>query len=290
MSSLYRFISFPAFINLIEKQTERYVLPSTWEDTYEGYLLRLLEKNNTEESLRALMDIISPNNPSAAVGNYLKLSVARWSCYGQCWTTIPESDAFWRIYSYDRMAIRIETNEQQIKELFIASDFLEKYNIFIDDVQYDLDMDGQIKSPSALMDDIHKTQRVTEPFFHKRKAFEHEHEKRVLLLDKGRAAICSQFSAWAVLHNFSKNTDISQLSLEDAIKCMASEIKKLEIPLSEKSTPKSIEIPIPDIGSYIKSVMVHPQAGKWIVDLVETICNRNGLHFTGQSEMYKGLS
>lgn len=188
------------------------------------------------------------------------------------------------------MAIRIEVDEQQLQNLFSTPEFSKNYSIAIDDILYDLDLDGQLKSPQNLIEDIHKTKRVTEPFFHKRKAFEHEHEKRVILLDNRQAIIHSQLPVWAILNNFRKNNDLSQFSPEDAIKHMTDEVNKINHPLSKKDVQESIAIPIPDIGSYIKSVMVHPQAGKWIVDLVETICNRNGLHFAGQSEMYKGLS
>lgn len=290
MSNLYRFISFPSFVNLIEQQTERYVLPSTWEDTYEGYHLRLFETNDIEEVLYTLMNNLSPGNPDAAIDNYLKLSKARWLCYGQCWTTIPESDAFWRIYSYNRMTVRIETDESRINDLFSAPELSEKYNVIIDDIQYDLDPSNQLKCPNELIKDIYKTKRVTEPFFHKRRAFEHEHEKRIILLDKRQAMIYSQLPAWAVLNNFRKNNDLSQLSPDDAIKRMTNEVNKLNRPIYKKDAQKSIEVPIPDISSYIKSVMVHPQAEDWIVNLVEKICQRTGLHFTGQSEMYKGLS
>lgn len=290
MSNLYRFISFPSFVNLIEQQTERYVLPSTWEDTYEGYHLRLFETNDIEEVLYTLMNNLSPGNPDAAIDNYLKLSKARWLCYGQCWTTIPESDAFWRIYSYNRMTVRIETDESRINDLFSAPELSEKYNVIIDDIQYDLDPSNQLKCPNELIKDIYKTKRVTEPFFHKRRAFEHEHEKRIILLDKRQVMIYSQLPAWAVLNNFRKNNDLSQLSPDDAIKRITNEVNKLNSPIYTKDAQKSIEVPIPDIRVYIKSVMVHPQAENWIVDLVEKICQRTGLHFTGQSEMYKGLS
>jgi len=79
---MYRFISFPAFVNLVERKKERYVSPATWEDTHEGFLLRLLKKeDDTETVLKELMDNVSPNNPEAAVSNYYKMWSARWLSY-----------------------------------------------------------------------------------------------------------------------------------------------------------------------------------------------------------------
>lgn len=290
MNSLYRFISFPSFINLVEHKTERYVSPSTWEDTCEGYFLHLLEKDNVEESMIGLMNNISPNNAEAAMENYLKLCSARWLCYGQCWTTLPESDAFWRIYSYDNMAIRIETAEQQIKALFAVDGLSEKYSLEIDDVQYDLDKNGTLKTRIELMTEIHETKRVTEPYYHKRIAFEHEHEKRVILLDNEGFKWRASFPARAALNNFRLKNNGKTLSTEDAIKSLAEEMLKLKYPFSKDNTDNAIDIPIPKLNSYIKSVMVHPQAKPWIVELVKTICSRTGLNFAGQSTMYNGIS
>ena len=100
MGSLYRFISFPAFVNLVERRQERYVQPTLWEDTYEGYLIQLLSKRDVDECLTMLANSFCQGNYEMAVVNYIKLHDARWHCYGQCWTKLKESDALWRIYSY----------------------------------------------------------------------------------------------------------------------------------------------------------------------------------------------
>lgn len=185
MKSLYRFISLPSFVNLVEHKKERYVNPCTWEDTCEGYLLRLLEKKgNIEDVLMELMNTFSRGNPEAATKNYFKLWCARWLCYGQCWTTMMESDALWRIYSYDRMSIRIETNEEEIKSLFSNQNISDSYIVRIDDIRYDLDADQQFKTFSELMQDVYDSKHITEPYYHKREAFKHEYETRVILLDK----------------------------------------------------------------------------------------------------------
>lgn len=290
MCSMYRFISFPAFVNLVERKKERYVSPATWEDTHEGFLLRLLEKeDDTETVLKELMDNVSPNNPEAAVSNYYKMWSARWLSYGQCWTTLDESDAFWRIYSYDRMAIRIETDESLIQKIFSDEQLSDKYHLEICEVLYDLDLNGHTKTRSELMQEIHKTKRTMEPYYHKRKAFEHEHERRVLLLDKDSSNYLMGFSAWAVINNFRINNKGKNLTFEEAIRSLTDEICKIKIPINKQEMQDTVLIDIPDINTYIKSVMVHPQAEKWIVELVESICKRMGLTFLGKSKMYEGI-
>lgn len=37
--------------------------------------------------------------------------------YGQCWSTLSDSDALWRIYSYNHHAIQIKTTDIRIKNL-----------------------------------------------------------------------------------------------------------------------------------------------------------------------------
>ena len=294
MQSLYRFISFPSFVNLVEHKKERYVNPCTWEDTCEGYLLQLLEKNdNIEEVLMELMNSFSRGNPEAAVQNYLKLWSARWLCYGQCWTTIPESDALWRIYSYDRMAIRIETDDDTVKALFANEKTSEEYSLRIDNVQYDLDANQQFKTRAELMAEVYNSKLITEPYYHKRKAFEHEHEKRIILLNKHLSGFYSEVPSRMLINNIRVNCKGKEISQEEAIRMLAKDIQNFpHVPYSKgkSKAASSIAIDIPDLKTYIKSVMVHPQAEEWIVQLIESICMRVGLNFKGKSQMYEVIS
>lgn len=292
MNSLYRFISFPAFVNLVEKQVERYVSPISWEDTYEGYLLRLIEKNDIREVMEELMNTISPNNPEAALGNYLKLWSARWLCYGQCWTTLHESDALWRIYSYDKMTVRIETDEPEINALFSAPELKKTYILEIREVKYDLDEDNGLKSFSEILIQNKSTKLITEPYFHKRKAFEHEREKRVLLLDNAVSQFHTGLPILATLNNYRRqNMETgNRPTPKEGIDILSKLVPKARYPFSKENTSGDIYIEIPDVRSYIKSVMVHPQAEEWIVSLVGTICKRTGLCFKGKSNMYERIS
>lgn len=53
--NLYRIISLETFIDLLHNKRERYVRPTTWEDTFEGYLYTKLY--DVEERKKLIHDI-----------------------------------------------------------------------------------------------------------------------------------------------------------------------------------------------------------------------------------------
>lgn len=118
--NLYRYISFEEFINLITIKCFHYVNPTNWQDVYEGAMFKALEApQSRKQLLLALMKEPSQNGAEIALKNYCKLIFAKYHWFGQCWTyESEESDAFWRIYSYDNHAIRISTTTRQIDDLF----------------------------------------------------------------------------------------------------------------------------------------------------------------------------
>lgn len=56
-SSLYRFISFEQFVQIVCLRREHDVRPNVWEDTYEGYFFGALDKReNMKKPLQLLSD------------------------------------------------------------------------------------------------------------------------------------------------------------------------------------------------------------------------------------------
>lgn len=286
LEPLYRIISFPGFVNLVEHKMERFVEPTTWEDTYEGYMLRLLEDTSKRKDvLRILHEEVYPNNIGATMESYLNLWSARWLCYGQCWSKISESDALWRIYSYDKMAIRIETNEKLIRSQIENSDLARQYSIVVDNVDYDLDENDALKTQTEL---LKESKRAVEPFYHKRLAFEHEREKRVILISNYKKMI-DGLSTMGALFNFEKANAGRQLSTDDMLEQVEKEILKMQYPFEKEKLRKEMFVQISDLSQYILSVMVHPQAEDWFVKLVEKICKRTEIKCLGKSHMYDKL-
>ena len=42
-----------------------------------------------------------------------------------------------------------------------------------------------------------------------------------------------------------------------------------------------------NISDFLEGVMVHPSAPEWYVNIVQDICLQKGIHFDGQSQIYK---
>ncbi|SET54824.1 hypothetical protein [[Clostridium] polysaccharolyticum] len=283
MCKLYRIISFPGFVNLIEKKQERYVNPVKWEDTYEGYLLRLIENANTsKEVIDFLYNTVSEKDIDVTTSNFTKLYGARWLCYGQSWSMTSESDALWRIYSYDKMSVRIESSCKQIEDLINSSGYSKEFELEIRDVKYDLDGNNLLEQQCQFIKDSKLT---IEPFLHKRKAFEHENEKRVILLDK-KLEIINWCSSSIFFQELKDNLKIDDLNDEEVLDFLYKHFLKCQYPFGDEQLATEQFVSIPDLSSYITSVMVHPQAEPWIVSLVQTICEHNNLNFLGKSKLY----
>lgn len=286
MCKLYRIVSFPGFVNLIEKKQERYVNPVTWEDTYEGYLLRFIENANTaKDVIDLLYNTVSPKDIDATVSNFTNLYGARWLCYGQSWSMTAESDALWRIYSYDKMGIRIESSCEKIENLINSSGFSKKYEYKIEDVKYDLDGNNLLEQQCQR---LRETKLTVEPFLHKRKAFQHENEKRVILLDKRLEAI-NWLSSLQTFQGIKDTADKDGLKNDEVLVYLYKHLLECQYPFGNEHMASEQFVPIPDLSSYISSVMVHPQAEPWIVSLVQTICEHNNLNFLGKSKLYNHI-
>lgn len=286
MGSLYRIVSFPEFVNLVERKTERYRRPTAWEDTHEAFMLQLLSNDAHIDKVIQTLYTDMTGSIQGVIVNYMKLWTARWLCYGQCWSKTAETDAMWRIYSYDKKAIRIETDAANIQDVLAASVEDTHYSIVVDDVQYDLDTDIDLTSQAKLLKTF---PRVVEPFFHKREAFKHENEKRIILFDTEFAAMAAGFTSFCAMFNIGKEYKNKKLHISNIINAVKEEILKIRYPFEKKKLSDNLFVENIDLSKYIKSVMVHPQAEKWIVDLIEIICIRNNLNFIGQSKMYQKI-
>ena len=81
-------------LDLFSKRKNALVNPSKWDDPFENYFVRsrILGLGFAELEVRNLQS----------------------SWYGQCWTTLHESDAMWRIYSPGKDGVRICTTPRQL--------------------------------------------------------------------------------------------------------------------------------------------------------------------------------
>lgn len=275
---LYRITSLEGFLSLVLNRQERFARPiDCWEDTFEGYMLHLLDSDEGIRSIIGKLYEISGKDIEATIHNFAKIQRSRYACYGVCWTRLRDSDAMWRIYSYDKKAIQIVSSKKRISEMLeLAS--LDAGTYAIKDVRYDID-DEQ----TAISKILNRNSHVDAAYFHKRPAFKHEEEVRVLIHDVEMYRNAEEFSVQAIKAKY-KNTDVSKSPtrrLYDAISAGKTREEYLKLGGTERM------ISINDLGSYISGIRVHPQAPEWYVEVIEKLCVEFKLSFEGKSDLYR---
>lgn len=138
---------------------------SCWEDPYENYFLK--------EHFLIQLD-----------GKWMRLGVDSVIpvLFGQSWTTSPETDALWRIYSPCKNAIRIETTARKLLEAVYISD-KSMASVWIGKVDYSKTLEQLNKEACAICEnDSYEIWRDYLPrtLFNKRPEFKHENEFRVI--------------------------------------------------------------------------------------------------------------
>jgi len=286
-TELYRVISLESFLSLLYYQAERYVRPiGFWEDTYEGYMLHYLDSEEGEKKLlRTLYNDIVNHREHDAIKNYVKLLHARYLCYGQCWSTEPDSDAIWRIYSYGNKSIQLVTTYDRILRTITSESDWNGKEPRIEMVQYD---SKEVPIEESVSKYFTSGMPVDEPYFHKRYAFQHEHEVRVILNDVKR--YYTIMSAWCMM--LDSNYDIANAELpgtafEDKAIYAINKLKRSDhTVLHLNKAPKELFVRIDGLNRYIIGIHVHPKAESWYVDLIHKICDQHCICFLGQSELY----
>lgn len=281
MQKLYRIISLESFLSLLLNSEDRLSRPiDCWEDTYEGYLFRLIERRDekTKKVIERLYHDVSENSAEKTIANLAKLLRCRYTCYCMCWSKIVDSDAMWRIYSYDQKAIQLVSSKEKLRNTMENSCFA-KTSYCIEDVQYDDNDDllslSKLFGPGT---SIHDT------LLHKRIAFRHEDEVRVI----------SHFHfGWDVREGKIKNDllrEYSNSKSNDEIEKIYEALLNLNIEEHYHSSQnKTFNIKISDLNQYIEGVRVHPQAKDWYLSLVHRLCLDYKVNFMGKSKLYNEI-
>lgn len=156
---LFRIIGFDRLVQIFESRKLHFSHPSKWDDPYEQ----------------------SVEHP------------AMNSAFAQCWCLQGVSDAMWRIYSPDRLGVRIETTWDLLREQLSNSLKDAGFRKKIDRVRY-VTEDGlkeRLIEIKSLMGGKDKPTHALTSLFLKRKPFEHESEFRAVIYDErgGRGSI-----------------------------------------------------------------------------------------------------
>jgi hypothetical protein len=159
-SKLYRFITFDRLLDHLVNEKFTFVKYKLFHDPWEGFYHKGFHKINEHDSY----SVIGENRP-----------------FIMCLTKKKVSEAMWRIYSRDGSGAQIVTTVGRLKNLVVGcySDF----DCYLREVVYDDDIEKEdffIKNfPNATMQE-----KTIECLFHKRTAFNHEEEVRMVLYSK----------------------------------------------------------------------------------------------------------
>lgn len=172
MNSLYRFISFETFVDIVQRKELAFVRPETWDDPCESYLLKALRSDQGKKEIRDLLDSLDSRVHKGKNHDAL-LKLLGNQFYGQCWTKKDESDALWRIYSNNKKAIRIEISIEDLKYLkYEEIEVVHKHVDYTKTMTLESEVNRVFKKETMNPADI---------FFAKREAFDHEDEYRVMV-------------------------------------------------------------------------------------------------------------
>lgn len=289
-NKIYRIISFPNFVNLITKREERFVHPTTWEDTYEGIFFTAQKKpEKCELLLRELCSKYS-GDLTTTLTNFLKCLYFPLSSYSQCWSKEMDSDALWRIYNYDKMSVQICTTDECwqkiVKNHLDPNPDISNYIVLIKDVAYDLNdeiniiinyLQGRVLTDGDLCD----------MYFHKRPAFQHEKEKRILIFNRATAQVVEYFKQYPIYDQIKKlcDNDLENATIDTIVNAVKECLSNKKLDLQSKSD-LYVDLKDIELNSYIKSVRLNPFAPDWIDDLVKELCQKSDLSYEGKSTLY----
>lgn len=288
MLNLYRYISFEDFVNLVVLKKDRYNYPANWDDGYEGFLFSNME---TEEEIKTLVSImyndVCQKNYNAVIDNVLKMADYKYITRAQCWTTHAESDAMWRIYSYQNKAVRIKTNYDKL--LAHAKELYPDNPVVLEKIIYDADKVMDVQSQNDLM---RASRKVYETYLHKRPAFSHESEYRILVgpidfiteADEKTIKNC-QTQVYEFVATGKPSIDEIINKMTELLHCACNNSIRKNV--LEDKTEYMLLMGDEHITDFIEGVMVHPNAEDWYVNIIKELCEVHKLNFEGQSQIYK---
>lgn len=161
--SIHKYIPLRYLLVLLKERMLILKPVTSWEDPYENFFLK--------------QHFVQPghNDP------YVKVENLTRSLYGISWTLQHETDSLWRVYSPDRMSVRISTNVENIVETICSED--NKWDVWANAVQYKTDdeITEWLKQCKIVKDRSQFIEKMSESFFIKRTAFEAEKEYRIVV-------------------------------------------------------------------------------------------------------------
>lgn len=167
---IYRVFPIERLLQIFDTYKLVLVRPHTWEDPFENYVFSKLVETAKNTQERRFYEVY------------------RKSLFGQCWSLTSESDAMWRIYSPNKMSVKVKTTISKLLEtLQLQMNHVAEMSAYIAKVKYEEEekleeiynwLQGNFKGQSP--EDI---LTLVETLIYKRPEYKHEDEVRIIYFE-----------------------------------------------------------------------------------------------------------
>ena len=157
---LYKIIPYKYLLQWIYAEKVRFDQIAKWDDVYELFLFKQKYIQN---------------------GNPINFEAESQSIYAQSWSLVRDSEAMWRIYSPDKLSVRIKTSYNNLVGLLESSDIFSKgLGAYLGKIKYmkPKNIDEKIHEYSK---NIFSEENIVDSLCIKRESFSHEKECRIIL-------------------------------------------------------------------------------------------------------------
>ena len=228
---LWRYLDLAKFIALLNDKKLHFARADVFPDRHEGSITtKMREALKVQFSARADL--------GKTASRFRKL--VKESTFISCWCMEPESEAMWNLYCGDNYGVAITVVYRDIEASF------SNHGLVIAPVKYlNYQMEGFSQG------------NVLYPFFHKRIAFAHEREVRIVQWHSDQMPVGMPVTGHPP-------TEEEKRAHEDELK-HGEELK------AERGTGTSLEF---DVEALVRTVVVHPYAPDWYFNVIKLVVER----------------
>ena len=242
--TLWRYMSFEKFVNMLEKKSLFFTRADKFDDPFEGFVPPAV-MGSYKESVKRL------TKNAEKIGEILiKVSESsRKYVMCNCWhQNEEESMAMWEKYHMRNSGIAIKTTMQDLK-----NSLLDRFDVFIGKIEYmyhktyDHNFIQHYANSELSLD----KKWTYFPYFHKRKAFEHEREVRIII--DVEPFVTEHFEGF--------------INLKAILETEFPDIYDIGMSFNV------------DVKRLINEVIISPYAEKWLTGTVKSVVHKYGFDF-----------
>ena len=248
---LWRYMNFEKFVNLLATKTLFFTRVDKFKDPFEGLIPPSL-KNQIKEAINRAENSEEKEMFKLglkAIENFRKYAMCN------CWhQNEEESMAMWEKYHIRNSGIAIKTTMGNLKRCFS-----DEHDVFIGEINYihNNTYDSNYINNYRNSKGTARTKLVYLPYFHKRKAFEYEHEVRIII------------DAEPFVRDYFDSRG-GEIRAETYLETEFPDICETGIPLTI-----DVETLIGETGE----VIISPYANNWITDTIKSVVHQYGFDF-----------